>query len=64
VNIVELFANIGLKADTSQAERFLGTTKAIGAGLVAAGAAATGFMVAIGKITQEATKAALEFQRF
>jgi hypothetical protein len=64
VNIVELFANIGLKADTAQAERFLGTTKAIQSGLIAAGAAATGFMVALNKITREATAAALEFQKF
>lgn len=64
MNIVELFAQIGLKADTAQAERFLGTTKSIHAGMVAATAAATGFMVAINKITREATAAALEFQRF
>jgi hypothetical protein len=63
MNILELFAHIGLKADQEKANKFLGTVKGIKVGLVAAAAGATAFTFAIKKITDEAFSAALEIKK-
>lgn len=64
MNVVELFASIGLKADTQKAEKFLGTTKSIKIALTAAVTSAVALSAGFAKISSDAQKAALELKKF
>lgn len=64
MNVVELFASIGLKADTQKAEKFLGTTKGIKIALTAATAGAAMLSAGFAKLSADAQRAALEFKKF
>ena len=64
MNIANLFARIGLKADQAKADNFLKSVKGIKMALGAAAIGAVGFSAGIKKITDEAFNAAAAFKQF
>jgi len=64
MNIVELFARIGLKTDEDKAKSFHRAMTTVKVGLFAATAAAAGTALVIRKITSEAMTAAVAFKQF
>lgn len=64
MNIVELFARIGLKTDEEKAKRFHKTMTVVKFGLFAATAAAAVASIAIKKISSDAMNAAVAFKQF
>lgn len=64
MNIVELFARIGLKTDEEKAKSFQRAMTTVKVGLLAATTVAAGTSLAIKKITSEAMSAAVAFKQF
>lgn len=64
MNIVELFARIGLKTDEEKAKSFHRAMTTVKVGLLAATTVAAGTSLAIKKITSEAMAAAVAFKQF
>lgn len=64
MTVAELFAHIGVKADTGKVQGFDKAMRNVKVGMVAATAAATGVSLAIRKIADDAVKAAVEFKQF
>lgn len=64
MNIVELFARIGLKTDEGKAKSFHRAMTTVKLGLIATTAVAAGTALAIRKITSEAMAGAVAFKQF
>jgi len=64
VNILNLFARIGLKADTSQAEKIQSQFKTLTTTVKGVSLAMAGISLALFKITDDSLKAAVAFKQF
>lgn len=64
MNIVELFARIGLKTDEEKAKSFESSMRRVKFTLLAATTVAAGTALAIRKVTSDAMKAAVDFKQF
>lgn len=64
MNIVDLFARIGLKTDEAKAKSFAKSINSIKVGLVAATTTAAAASIAIKKVTDDALRMAVSFKQF